>query len=251
MHTTNRNASLRNSATASTSDQAALPSVIRNPSEHLHPAQIDYVAFDNNAVLKDASDALEWAQIGLGSVDKLRANPHPEDKPATHARKVREAIDDFSDAWNAKWDKGKAALKAELKRIENGLNEKANLKPIDRHFDAITATFYNMKADERAKAIAELIAQRDFQTLATLIDAPLLVTKLTSEQRSGIRERVFHEIDPKGVALRDQLEIALAKWEGAGHASIRICLKLADGTDRFIARTRSAELVAEHVKASF
>lgn len=232
-------------------DEAALPRVFRRPSEHLHPAQIDYAQFDDNTILKEASHSLAWAQAGLNGIDELRASPNPEDKPATHARKVREALANFNDVWNSRWDGGKTALKKELQRVETSLNDKANLKPVERHFDAITATFYNMSPGERAEAVAGLISQRDFPTLATLIEAPLLITKLTGEQRDGIRERVLHEVDPKGVALRDQLQTALSKWENAGHATIRIGLRLADGTNRFASRTMEADKVARKVSAGF
>ena len=230
MQTTNYSASARH---VPKPDEAALPRVFGNPSEHLHHAQIDYVGFGNNVTLKAASGALTFAQERLAAIDELRANPHPEDKPATHARKVREATANFDGVWNKKWDDGKAALQDERKRVAADLNAKAGLKPVDRHFDAITATFYNMKPDERSKAIASLIEEGDFPTLATLIDAPLLVTKLTSEQRDGIKLRVLMKVDPAGVALWDQLNRALEKWENASFAAIRIRAKLLEGTDRF------------------
>lgn len=250
MQSNGYHAAAHNAATSPSGDQAALPRVFLTGSEHLHPAQIDHGGFGDNAVLKCASEALSFARQRLTSIDELRANPHPEDKPATHARKIKEAISDFSGVWDKQWDGHKAALEAELKRVETELTHHANLKPVERHFDAITSTFYHMKPDERAKAISDLVAQRDFPTLATLIDAPLLITKLTPEQREGIRERVFREVDPKGVALRDHLEVALRKWENAGHASIRVCLRLAEGTDRFAARTQSAERIAQKVRTS-
>lgn len=251
MQTMNYSASARHTPQMPVPDEAALPRVFRNPSEHLHPAQIDYVGFGNNVALKAASDALAFAQERLAAIDELRANPHPEDKPATHARKVREAIAKFDGVWNEKWDDGKAALQGELKRAAAELNAKAGLKPVDRHFDAITATFFNMKPEERSKAIASLIEEGDFPTLATLIDAPLLVTKLTSEQRDGIKLRVLLKVDPAGVALCDQLHRALDKWENASFAGIRIRAKLLEGTDRFDKRATQADAVATKVKSSF
>lgn len=233
------------------SDEAALPRAFDRPSEHLHPAQIPYADFGNNAVLKAASDTLTFAQARLAAIDELRGNPHPEDKPATHARKVREAVSAFDRVWADKWDGNKADLQAEHKRVESGLVEKANLKPIDRHFDAVTATFHNMKPEDRSKAITELIGQEDFSSLATLIDAPLFVTGLTAEQRDGIRERVFRHVDPEAVALRDQLETALSKWENASFAGLRIRDKLLAGTDRFDKRANDAAAVANKIHGGF
>lgn len=229
-------------------DESALPRVFTRPSEHLHPAQIDYAKFGDNPILKTASEALAFAQERLAAIDELRANPHPEDKPATHARKVREAVSKFEGVWEDKWDGGKAALQAELKRVNAALDTKAELKPIDRHFDAITATFYGMSPEERSKAITMLIAEGDHSTLATLIDAPLLVTKLTAEQRDGIKLRVLLNVDPEGVALRDQLKFAMDKWENASFAGIRIVNRLLEGTDRFTQRANEAEAVAARSK---
>lgn len=232
-------------------DQAAMPRVFDQPPEQLHPAQIAYAEFGDNPALKRASETLGFAWEGLASIDKLRASPHPEDKPATHARKVRQNVDGFDHAWAGRWDGAKAALKDEQRRVEADLERAANLKPVAHHFDAITSTFHNMNPGQRAKALDELIEQGDGPTLASLIEAPLFVTGLTAEQRDGIKLRLFAKVHPEGLALRDQLAKALAKMEAASLACIKIRVKLREGTDRFDNAAKVAEDVANKARSGF
>lgn len=232
-------------------DQAAMSRVFTQPPEQLHPAQISHAEFGDNPALKRASDCLGFAWEGLASINTLRASPHPEDKPATHARKVRQSLDGFDHAWAGRWDGAKAALKDEQRRVETELERAANLKPVAHHFDAITSTFHNMKGGQRSKALDELVEQGDGPTLATLIEAPLFVTGLTPEQRDGIKLRLYRTVDPAGLALRDQVAKALEKMEAASLACIRARAGLRDGTDRFDKLAKAAEDVASKARTGF
>ena len=232
-------------------DAAAMSRVFTQPPEQLHPAQINHAAFGDNAALKRASECLGFAWEGLASIDTLRASPHPEDKPATHARKVRQSVDMFDSAWAGRWDGAKAALKDEQRRIEGALERAANLKPVPHHFDAITSTFHNMNPGQRAQALDELVEQGDGPTLATLVEAPLFVTGLTAEQRDGIKLRLYRKVDPVGLALRDQVAKALGKMEAASIACIHARAKLREGTDRFDKLAKDADEVATKARSGF
>lgn len=219
--------------------------------EQLHPAQINHADFGDNSALKRASDCLKFAWEGLASIDNVRANPDPEDKPATHARKVRQNIDGFDHVRAERWDGAKAGVIAEQRRIEGELEREANLKPIPHHFDAITSTFHNMKPNERVNALNELIEQGDGPALATLLEAPAFLTGLTAEQRDGIRLRLFGKVNPQGLALRNQLAKALTKMEAGSLAAINASMALRNGTDRFDKRAKEAEELANKARTGF
>ncbi|HEY0013180.1 MAG TPA: hypothetical protein VGB79_10055 [Allosphingosinicella sp.] len=238
-------------ATQPNINEVFIGSILPQPPEQLHPAQINFAKFGDHPVLKQASDALGMAWEGIGSIDKLRANPHPEDRPATHARKVRQAVTEFGNAWAQRADGAKAALKAEHRRVEAELETAANLKANERHFGAIVGTFQGLNPGAKAQALDQLIEQGDGPTLATLIDAPLFVTGLTAEQRDAIKMRLLTKVNPAGVALRDQLAKALAKMEAASMASIDAQMKLNTGTDRFDRKSREVEELATRARSGF
>jgi len=232
-------------------DQAAMPRVFDQPPEQLHPAQIAHAEFGDNPALKRASETLAFAWEGLASIDKLRASPHPEDKPATHARKVRQNVDGFDHAWATRWDGAKAELQAEYRRVESDLERTANLTPVESRFSAIVGTLQGMTPGQKAEALDRLIADQDGPTLATVIEAPLFLTGITVEQRDSIKLRLFNAINPAGVALREQLAKSLAKMETASIACIKIRAKLREGTDRFDKATKVAEDVANKARSGF
>lgn len=232
-------------------DKTEMPRVFTQPPEQLHPGQIDFAKYGNNPALKRASNCLGFAWDGLASINEHRATPNPEDKPATHARKVRQNVDGFDHAWADRWDGAKADLILEQRRVEGELERAANLKPVAHHFDAITSTFHNMNPGQKANALDQLIEEGDGPALAALIEAPLFVSGLSAEQRDSIRLRVFRKVDPAGLALRDQLAMALVKMEAASLAAINARAKLREGTDRFEKRAKEAEDVAHKARSGF
>jgi hypothetical protein len=219
--------------------------------EQLHPAQIPYAEFGDNPALKQASEALKYAFDGLAQIDELRANPHPEYTPARHARTVREALDGFDHAHSHKFDSGRAALKAEHRRVESELATAANLKPNDKHFAAIVGTFQGFNPGQRAQTLDQLIEQQDGPSLASLLEAPLFLTGLTAEQRDSIKLRMFLKVNPQGVALRDALAKSLERFEAASYAAIKARASLLEGTDRFDKRRAEAEALANKARAGF
>lgn len=222
-----------------------LPKAFDEPHEAIHPGQIDYAGFNDNATLKRASDCLGFGRDEARTINQLRTNPHDEDRAATHDRKVREACDKFDRSWAEKFDGAKAALLAELHSVEAALTMKAGLKSNPVHFDAITSSFHNFSVEKRMSTLSELIEQCDGASLATLIEAPLFLTGLTSEVRDSIKERLFRKIDPKGLALRDQLAIARVRMENASLASLPMRAQLRAGTSQGEWKNR-AQLAAIH-----
>jgi hypothetical protein len=219
--------------------------------EQLHPGQISFADFGNNPALKEASEAFGYASEHLASIDRLRGNPHPEHTPARHARAVREALDSFDNAWAHKGDSAKAALKAEHRRVEADLERAANLKPTDKYANAILGTFQGLNPGERARELDQLIEAKDGATLAVLLEAPSLVTGITREQSENLKMRLYLKVNPEGVALRDQLARALVKYEAGSVACLSARAKLREGSDRFNARTKEAEALANKARTGF
>ena len=214
------------------------------PAEAFHPEQINYADFDNSPALKRASDTLGYAWDKLAAIDELRPNRSPLDTPASHGRKVASAVDSFSHEWGTRWDAARAGVMAELKTVDAQLDEAAGLKPNARFESAICGTFHMMTPAERAKAIADMIADGDTATLATLIDAPSVTTGLTAEVRGSIRERILRAKAPRLLAKREALTKAETKLQNAANRALPIVAGLRAGTDRHEARIKSAEAVA-------
>ncbi|WP_133365315.1 hypothetical protein [Qipengyuania sediminis] len=220
-------------------------------SEWLNGAQIDYANFGTDPALKEGSETLAYGGDMVAQIDNLRANPHPEDNAAMHARKVREAVDALDNSWAIKADSARASLKARLRTGEVDLAKAANLNPVDKFTNAILGTFAGLNPGERAKALSDLVEASDGPTLAALLAAPSLVTNITQEQRDTLKLQLFLKVNPSGVALRDQLTKALDKMERASIASIRARAALRDGTDRFTARAKAAEALANKARTGF
>ena len=111
-----------------------LPHVYLEPAFHapngnIHAGYAELDKFPDNAALKAVHDALCYARSEGESINALRANPHEEDLPATHDRKVRERCEALHSGFGAKYDNAKAGCERELKRVETGITEKANLAP--------------------------------------------------------------------------------------------------------------------------
>lgn len=219
--------------------------------EWLNAGQIDYANFGEDPALKEASEALAYGGDTLAQIDNLRANPHPEHPAARHARVVREAVDAFDNSWATRADGARASLKGRLRTVEADLEKAANLKSNPAHFNAIVGTFGGMNPGERAEALSEIVEAGDGPTLAALLEAPALVSGLKAEQRANLKLQLFLKVNPSGVALRDQLTKALEKLERASIASIRARAALRDGTDRFTARAKEAEALANKARAGF
>lgn len=207
-----------------------LEKAFQAPPEPMHPGQIDYASFGDNAALKRASDALQHGWNEGVAINNLRANPHDEDRAATHDRKVRERVDAFDRSFAEMFDNANAGLKAELRAVEAELERKAGLKSNPAHFDAITASFHGFKPERRMATINELIEQGDHASLATLIEAPLFLTGLAAEVRDAIKTRVLHKVDPQGLALTDQLKLAIERMDNAANASLTMRAQLRAGT---------------------
>ncbi len=225
-------------------DVVELPTAFDEPHESIHSGQIDYAGFDNNPALKRASDSLGFGRVEASAINQLRVNPNPEHRAALHDRTVREACDKFDRSLAEKFDGAKAALLVELSSVEAALTTKAGLKSNPIYVDAITSSFFNMNAEKRMATLTELIEQCDGASLATLIAAPLFITGLTAESRDSIKERLFRRVDPKGLALRNQLNVALARLENASLASLPMRAKLRAGTGDGAWRERSKAAAA-------
>ena len=219
--------------------------------EWLNAGQIDHASFGEDPALKEASEALAYGGDMLAQIDNLRANPHPEHPAARHARVVREAVDAFDNSWATRADGARAALKGRLRTVEVDLAKAANLNPVDKFTNAILGTFAGLQPGERGKALSDLIEQQDGPTLAALLAAPPLVTGISEAQRDNLKLQMFLKVNPAGVALRDQLAKALDKMERASIASIRARAALRDGTDRFTAKTKAAEDLANKARTGF
>lgn len=230
-------------------EPVAMPRAFQAPPEQVHPGQIANSL--DNPVLKRAAEMLQYTWDGLASLNEHRANPLPEDNPARHARKVADSLSNFEHNRASRWDGVKGELKAEHRRIESELAASANLKPNPAHFNAIVGTFSGMNPGERAKALDQLVEQQDGPTLATLLEAPGLVSGLTAEQRENLKLRLFLKVNPNAVKLRDEMAAALAKYEAGSIATLNACHALRQGLDRFSAKTKAAEEIANKARTGF
>lgn len=214
------------------------------PNGYIHAGQVEVDKHPENAALKAMAEALGYGRSEAESINAFRANPHEDHMPAQHDRAIRERCDTFERKFAEKFDNAKAGLERELTNVEAGLVTKAGLTPNAAHFDAITAAFHQMKPGQRAETVADLIAQGDHASLATLIEAPLFLTGLKAEERDAIKERVFHKLDPMAVALRDHLKVVLGRAGQATEAAHNMFHQLRAGTEPGAWRARGEAAAA-------
>lgn len=210
--------------------------------EQLHSGQFPYEGpWGENSALKHAHQTSGSFWERLNALHEYRTTRNPEVEPAVHARKVARLVEEFGRERASQWDSVKADLKRERGRVEDELKRGANLKANVAHFNAIVGTFGSLPPEKRMAAIDQAIAEADGPTLATLLEAPSLVTGLTAEQREAIKARAYERANPNGHALLKQLEKALVRSEAASIAAISATQKLAQGTDRYDRKVEQAK----------
>ncbi len=72
----------------------------------------------------------------------------------------------------------------------------------------------------------------------------MAVSRLTVEQKDGIKLRLFNAVDPATLALLGQLNKARAKIDAGSLAAMRYSILLLASTDRFDKRVKQAEEIA-------
>ncbi len=229
-----------------------LTKAFQAPPEALHSGQFDYASFDGNAAIKLMADTVGEAWNEGGTINELRQNPHEEDKASTADRKVRELVESSQHRFGDKFDRAKAGLVAELKRVESDLETKAGLKPNMAIANLIVGTLQGMKNDaERMAAVNGLLEDGDYVTLATLLAVPRFTTQLPADFLIGLRERALRKVDPKGVALRDQLKLCIDRADNAGNASIVMFAKLRAGAEQGAWRTRAQQAAVHAARETY
>lgn len=223
-----------------------LPKAFHLPHSALHRDQFA----GDNAAIKLMADTVGGAWEVGNTINELRANPNPEHRAATHDRVVREKVESERSKFIGKFERAKAGLVAELKRVEGDLQTKSGLKANPVHFDAITAAFHGMKPAQRVETINELIEQGDHASLATLIEAPLFLTGLNAEQRDAIKQKVYLKVDPKGVELRDYLNVCIERADNAANASVIMFGQLQAGTEEGAWKVRAQQAAIHAARES-
>lgn len=229
-----------------TEQHVYLDAAFHAPNGFIHEGHVEANKFPENNALKAAAEALGFARSEAESINELRTDPHEEHLPAQHDRVVRERCDAFHGKLNEKIDNANAGLVRELANVEAGILAKAGLTSNPAHFDAITSAFHMMAPGKRAETVAELVKQGDHASLATLIEAPLFLTGLTAVQRDGIKEQVFHKVDPMAVALRDHLKVVIERFGKAMNASPEMLNRLRSGTAPGEWKTRAQQAAARN-----
>lgn len=178
--------------------------------------------------------------------------PDEEHRAARHDRETRELADQTQADYNEKVTRAESELARAHADVEKRLTEKAGLKADPAWRNTVVGVFYDMPNDgARSSSIADLIEQGDHASLAALIEAPLVVTKLPAAVRDTIKERVFAKIDAQGVKLRDALALAQTRLSNAHLASFAIFDKLRANTHIGAAKDRAAKAAARNMAANF
>ena len=221
------------------------------PAEAIHGAWYKYAGpWGEHTILKRASDTANSAREKLAAINDFRANRNPETAIEVHARKVSRLIDDFGREWAAQWQDVKAGLKNEVARVERELMSAANLKADPALLNATLGTFQGMKAEQRAAAIDELLADPSGgPVLAILVEKPGVLTGLSAQQREAIKTAAFERANPNGHALLKSLTAALAKAEATSLGCIDSQQQLRAGTNRYDAKIERAKELEAKVTA--
>ncbi len=234
----------------SVAEVVALPKVNNAVPGVFHPANIDYENHGNNSALKAASDALKAIYEEAGAINELRGNPHEEARAATHDRTVREKVEAAERALDSRLGGAMFGLRAEFRRIEAELDEKAGFVANPAHFSAIVGTLQGMTPEARVGAIGEMVEAGDNATLATIAEAPLFLTGIPKEVRDTIKTRVLQKVAPAGVNLRNALIKAMGHVEAAGNASVFMYAALRGGAEPGAWRERAKQAWARNMAAN-
>ncbi len=228
--------------------EVGLEPAFHAPNGYIIGGQAEHEKYPHCAELKTLADALDYGRTEGLSINQFRTNPHEEDRASTHDRKVRERVDGFQRNFVVKFDNALASVKTALQRVEDGIAEKAGLKPNMAIANLTVGTLQGMKNDgERMAAVNEMVDDGDYETLATLMAVPRFATQLPREFLNGLRERVFAKVDPQGFELRDHLKVVLERADKASFASLDMFHDLRSGTapGEWRERAKQAALAAE------
>jgi hypothetical protein len=231
-------------------DDEMMPVFNGQAHESHHPDQIDPANESNNSI-KHGRNVLAAMTKAIVDLDEFRVTCSPADTPATHARKVAKAVDDTQTNLTPSYTNAKAAMKADIKQIDFDLNELAGLKANPRFEAAVMARFQQMDPKDHVAAVDKMIDAGDTASLATLIDAPAVITGLDPAFRDTIRDRVLRKVAPQQLALRAALLKAIDKLDASFNRSLNDFSALKAGCDRFDAQIAAAEAVANKAKSGF
>jgi hypothetical protein len=234
-----------------TNPDVPLARVFHGPLGDLHENHIEVPDGMSHPALDVARGALRYAYETVETVDAFRGNQSDEIRSAAHDRLVRERATEARTTFVSKLTNADNELGRALTTVEAKLAADAGLKPNPTHFDAITSAFHQMKPDQRVTTLNQLIEQGEHAALATLIEAPLFLTGLTTEQRDTIKERVYAKVDPQGLKLRDTLAKALKKVDAIGNTSIGVFDQLLAGTHEGAAKERADKAAAHNFAINF
>ena len=216
-----------------------------------HPENIEVPAGIEHPAFGIAREAFTYAHDGVEKVDVFRGTPNEEHRAARHDRETRELADQTQAAYNEKVTRAEGELARAHAEVEASLAAKAGLKADPNWRSQVVGVFYDMANDgARAAAIAGMIESGDNASLAALVEAPLVVTKLRPEVRDSIKERVFAKVDPQGVRLRDALAKAQTRLANAHVASFGIFDTLRADTHVGAAKERAAKAAARNMAAN-
>jgi hypothetical protein len=218
------------------------------PNEALHPAQFRHSGpWGDNSALKRASDVAGTTFEKLAAAHEFRVTPG--DDPFTHSGKLTHIVDEIGRGFASQWQDAKDNLKRERSRVESDLTAKAGLKVNPDYRSAIVGVFSGLKESERMAAIDAAIEAGEGAVLATLLEAPSLVTGLDAEQKATIKARAFAKADPNTHALLQELDKATAKAERASLAAIDAQMKLREGTDKFAKQTARSKQLENQIRS--
>lgn len=199
--------------------------LVHQTPEALHPANI-----------KGNSGAAEYARQVMASTSQSLARFN-----TMWVRRDEKLHGEVKNFKLGEFDNAKADFKKEIKRIEDGLIEKANLKPNAAYITAICGVFHSMKPEQRANAVRELVEAGDGPTLAVLDEAPIVLTGLSREVHATIRPQIFAKTDPNGFAQLNMERANYDKVEAALNARVIALGKFAQKPD--VASNSEPELI--------
>lgn len=213
--------------------------------------QIDPINADKLNSIKFGRNVLNSVTKAINDLDDFRATRSPADTPATHAKKVIEAVDNAQKKLVPSYTNAKVALKNDVLELDIELDDLAGLKANPRFEAAIVARFQRMDPADHIEAIDGMIAAGDTASLATLIEAPFIVTGLDPALRDTIRDRVLRKVAPEKLALRAAALTAFEKLEKSFYRSLPDFNALKADCDRYDAQIAAAEAVANKARSGF
>lgn len=144
----------------------------------------------------------------LEGLDSIRSNPDVTAPEAAHALKVSKAAARLKEEAQKAKSRAYDAYMNYSTQLSGEIIERAGIKE-NKYASEIRAAFMQLDNSKRMKFISEVIEKRDGASFAAIIDAPEILTGLSSDMRQQFTESYYSKVAPELLQQQNELKEAM------------------------------------------